>query len=112
MEVWLIILFLIMYMVLEFVASFSFNFKIKMINRNKYTHAAALGALSTVIFTFLTAFASFVATIGNGSLSTDMWWFILAAAFMMAIGNVLATILIKPFENYLKKRQTRKEEIK
>lgn len=111
METWLIITFLLMYALFEFMAAFSFNYKIKMIQAKKYVKAASLGAFSTVIFTFLTSFASFIALIGDGGSGGDtssMWWFIIAAAFMMAIGNILAMIVLKPFEAKIKEKQEKK----
>ncbi len=100
MHSWLITLFLFLYLVLEFIASFSFNIKIKMIDKKKYNKAAFLGALSTVIFTFVTSLASIVAAIGGGSNNGSMWWFIFAAAGMMAIGNILASILMIYFNRW------------
>ena len=105
MPIWLIILFLLMYAVFEFMAAFSFNNKIRMIKQKKYVKAATLGAFSTVIFTFLTSFASFIALIGGGSSDSSMWWFIIAAAFMMALGNILAMIALRPFEKFIKNRE-------
>ena len=107
MNIWLTILILILYAVFEFMASFSFNYKIKMINKKRFTSAAALGAFSTIIFTFLTSFAALYAAIGGG----NMWIFIIAAAFMMALGNVTSLLVLKPFENYIEKRKIKKNPV-
>ncbi len=95
-----------MFGVFEFVAGLSFNVKIKMIDKKKYTHAAALGSFSTMLFMTLAMTAPLVA---NG---IDAWWFILLGALMMAVGNVLAMLALGPFERFLKrfsKEETKKE---
>ena len=100
MNIYLMIVFLLLYAIMEFIASFLFNYKIKMIDQKKHVHAAALGAISTVIFVFLTSFAALYAAI-NG----EIWWFILLAAFMMAIGNMLSLLALGPFEKWMEKRK-------
>lgn len=85
-------------------ASFSFNIKIKMIDKKKYTNAAALGAFSTVLFMCLALLAPIVAD-DIGSV-----WFIFAGAGMMAIGNVVSLLLLRPFENWWQKRFGNRDE--
>lgn len=102
-DIWIIALILLAFGVFEFLASFSFNIKIKMINKKKYTHAAALGAFSTMLFMMLSLTAPLVAT-GIGA-----WWFILLGAFMMAVGNFVAMLAIRPFENWWSKKFPNKE---
>ncbi len=102
-DIWILILILLMFGLFEFIAAFSFNIKIKMIDKKKYTHAAALGALSTVLFMTLAMTAPLVAD-GIGA-----WWFILLGAGMMAAGNILAMLMLRPWENYLAKRRANKE---
>lgn len=97
MKLWILILLLILFGLFEFLASFSFNIKIKMINKSKFTHAAALGSFSTVLFMTLAMLAPLVAN-ETGS------WFIIAGAFMMAFGNVSALLLLRPFEKWISKR--------
>ncbi len=98
MEIWLITILLLMFGLFEFLASFSFNIKIKMINNKKYTNAAALGAFSTVLFMTLALTAPIVAD-AQGSI-----WFIFAGAGMMAFGNALSLILLRPFEKWWSNR--------
>ncbi len=101
----LILFFLILYLLLEFLAAFCFNVKIRMLNIERYNKAAVLGAIATIIFTFLTALASLIGTIGGGEANGSMWWFIFAAATMMAIGNVLASLSLIPFNNWWNKKE-------
>ncbi len=111
METYQIILLLFLFGLLEFIAAFSFNIKIKMIDEKRYTNAAALGAFSTLLFTFMAALAPVVAA-ASGDESGDMWWFIIAGAVAMAIGNILSLILLKPFNKWLanrSKKQKREE---
>lgn len=84
-----------MFGVFEFCAAFFFNIKIKMINRKKYNTAALLGAIATTLFMVLTMVAPLVAD-GSG------FWFIFAGAGMMAIGNIIATLALIPFEKWYK----------
>ncbi len=83
-------------------ASFSFNIKIKMINKKSYTSAAALGAFSTVLFMTLAMLAPIVAA-ENGI------WFIFAGSAMMAIGNVSAVLLMIPFDAWWNNKVASKE---
>lgn len=102
-DTWIIILILLLFGLLEFLASFSFNIKIKMINKKKYTNAAALGAFSTMLFMMLSLTAPLIAT------GIDAWWFILLGAFMMAVGNMAAMLVIRPFESWWSKKFPEKE---
>ncbi len=110
MEYWILILLLILLFTFEFVAAFSFNYKIRMLKSKKYTLASALGAVSTIIFTFSLSLTSFVATLSLSGGDDKLWWFILIGAGMMSVGNILAILLLKPFENFLDKRKNKKEE--
>ena len=110
MNPWTLTSLLLMYGLFEFLAAFSFNFKLKAIGKKKFVRAAALGAIATTSFVFLTSFSGFVAVVG-GAEKGDMWWFILSAAMMMAMGNFCAYILIKPMENFLEKRKKKKEKL-
>ncbi len=83
-------------------ASFSFNIKIKMINKKKHTYAAALGAFSTTLFMTMAMLAPIIA-------AETTIWFIIAGSFMMAIGNVAAMLLMIPFDSWWNKRKEKNE---
>ncbi len=100
----LLIFVLFLYAFLEFLAAFLFNIKIKMINQQRYTFAASLGAGATIIFTFLSLLAPMIA-IASGSI-----WFIFAGALMMGLGNSLAVICAKPFNEWRERVNNRKNE--
>ncbi len=101
MEIWLVAILLIGFGALELMAAFSFNIKIKMINRKSYTAAAALGAFSTMLFMVMAMVAPIVAA-GNGV------WFIFAGSASMAIGNVSSVLLMVPFDAWWKARESKK----
>ena len=104
MENWIIILLLIMFGLFEFLASFSFTFKIKMINDKKFNNAAALGAFSTMLFMTLSMTAPIVANDINGV------WFIFAGAGMMALGNIASILVMIPVEKSINKRKEKRGE--
>ncbi len=102
METWILILLLIFFGLFEFLAAFIFNIKIKMINRKQYNPAAILGSIATVLFMLMTLVTPLVA-------DQTSFWFIFAGAGMMALGNFLASLALIPFENWVKKREAKKE---
>ncbi len=109
MDYWILILLLVILFLFEFTAAFSFNYKIRMIKGKRYTLASALGGVSTAIFTFSLSITSFVATLSLSGGDEKLWWFILIGAGIMSLGNVIAVLLLKPFENYLDKKKKNKE---
>ncbi len=86
-------------------AGLSFNFKIKAIDKKKYTRAAALGAFSTTLFMTLALSAPLIADIDSLGV-----WFIFAGALMMAVGNVLALLILRPLENFIESKKKDKPE--
>lgn len=98
----ILILVLFLYAFLEFLSAFLFNIKIKMINKQRYNVAATLGAGATILFTFLSLLAPMIA------LTTSSIWFIFVGALMMALGNSIAVIAVKPFNEWRDRVSERK----
>ncbi len=102
---WLVIIaILILFFVLEFIAAFGFNIKLKMLAKNRYTAAAVLGSISTALFMFMTLSTPLIAADIDGA------WFIFAGALTLALGNMLAVIVIGPYERWVAKRTEKGDE--
>lgn len=105
MDVWLILLFIFFFIILEFVTGFFFNYKIYLITEKKYYWAALYGAASTFIFAIAITLTAYIASTG-GENAGDLWWFIFVAAAAMAIGNYLSAIAVPIFrERFLKQKE-------
>ena len=105
MEVWAIIVILFAYFFVEIFVSIFFNFKVFMITKENFKIAAINGALATFLYSGLMALSAFVAIHGlDGAI-----WFIFASAFMMALGNFFATLMVPKIHKIIKKEFKKKK---
>lgn len=106
MEWYFILLILIAYGLGEFIIGFFFNYKIFMISKERFSIAALMGAISTVLYAILIASSAFIA----GTSLDGSYWFVLVSAIFMGIGNFLAALLVPVVSRklgHLKKKEVK-----
>lgn len=105
MEWWLVLIIFLIYLILEIIISFFFNYKIYLITEKRFFLASFLGSISTFINALLIGYAAFF------SISPDYggeWWLIFITSIAMAIGNLIAANLVPKAKSYFIKRKENK----
>ncbi|NOQ50106.1 MAG: hypothetical protein GQ557_00375 [Mycoplasmataceae bacterium] len=104
---------------LQFTASFAFNFKIYKITKNKFVDAAFLGMLATIVSAIAIPFIAYLAiTIANVGVDGETVkigaaiGIVIAGAFSAAIGNFISVMLVPKVLEWQKNKNNQKENIK
>ena len=104
MEPWMIVLWLFLYFIFEFINSILFNWKLYLVTEKKYTRAGVFGAFSTLLFLTSIILSVYVSTGNIGENQEPIFWIIPAAAIMMGIGNFLAALLVPHIRKFIKNK--------
>ncbi len=117
MSVFYYFLILIVFAFFEFVASFTFNFKIHKIAKEEFTKAAVLGMIATIVSSIAIPAIAFVGLLVMNSDGSFLGLegfaagavIVLIGAILASIGNYLSTIIIPYIGNHYWKQELKND---